>query len=50
MDHMCIERMSLSIGDYTIIKVVQPTHHQDDITYGTCRGIQCSCMSLISAS
>ena len=34
--------------DYTIIKVVQATHHQGDVRYGTSRGIQCSCLSLIS--
>ena len=33
--------MTLSIKDYTIIKVIQSTHHQDDVTYGTSLGIQC---------
>ena len=42
--------MALSIRDYTIIKLVQATHHQDDVRCGTTRGIQCSCMSLISVS
>ena len=40
--------MALSIRDYIIIKVVQVTHHQGDVRYGTSRGIQCSCMSLMS--
>ena len=30
------------------MKVVQATHHQSDIRYGMFRGIQCSCMSLMS--
>ena len=30
--------MALSIRDYTIIKVVQATHHQGDVIYGTSRG------------
>ena len=42
--------MALSVRDYTIIKVVQATHHQGDVRYGASRGIQCSCMSLISVS
>ena len=33
---------------YTIIKVVQATHHQGDIRYGSSWGIQYSCMSLMS--
>ena len=41
--------MTLSIRDYTIIKVVQ-THHQHNIRYGGSRGIQSSCMSLFSVS
>ena len=40
--------MALSIRDYIIIKVVQVTHDQGDVRYGTCRGIQCSCMSLMT--
>ena len=40
--------MALSIWGYTIICVVQVTHHQGDIRYGTSWGIQCSCMSLVS--
>ena len=40
--------MVLSIRDYTIIKVVQATHHQGDVRYDSSRGIQCSCMSLMS--
>ena len=42
--------MALSSRDYTIIKVVQETHHQGDVRYGASRGIQCSCMSLVSVS
>ena len=34
--------------DYKIINVVQATHHQGDVRYGTFEGIQCSCMSPIS--
>ena len=30
------------------MKIVQATHHQDDIKYGMLMGIQCSRMSLIS--
>ena len=44
------EDMSLSIRHYTLIKVIQATHHQDDVRYGASRGIQCLCMSLISVS
>ena len=44
------EDMSLSIRHYTLIKVIQATHHQGDVRYGASRGIQCSCMSLISVS
>ena len=44
------EDMLLSIRDYTIIKVVQDSHHQGDVRYGASRGIQCSCMLLISVS
>ena len=43
-------KLTLSIRDYTIFRVVQPTHYQDDIKYGASRGIRCSCMSLISVS
>ena len=39
--------MSLSIRDYTLIKVVQASHHQVDVRYGGSRVIQCSCMSLM---
>ena len=42
------EDMSLSIRDYTFIKVVQASHQQGDVRYGVSRGIQCLCMSLIS--
>ena len=34
-----LETMALSIRDYTIIKVVQATNNQDDVRYGTSRGI-----------
>ena len=44
------EDMSLSIRDYTIIKAVQASHHQVDVRCGASRGIQYSCMSLISVS
>ena len=37
--------MTLSIR---IIRVVPTTHHHGDVRYGTSRGIQCSCMSLVS--
>ena len=40
--------MALSNFDTRIMKVVQATHHQGDIRYGMLRGIQCSCMSLMS--
>ena len=42
--------MTLIMRDYTIMKVVQATHHKGDVTCSTCRGMQCSCMSLISVS
>ena len=42
--------MALSIRDYTIIKVVQATHHQGDVMYGISRGIECLCMSLLSVT
>ena len=32
-----------------ISKIVQGTHHQGDIHYGTSSGIQCLCMSLMAA-
>ena len=40
--------MALSNFDTRIIKVVQATHQQVDIRYEMSRGIQCSCMSLMS--
>ena len=40
--------MALSIRDYTIMKVAQANHHQGDARYGKSRGMQCSCMSVIS--
>ena len=30
------------------MKVLQATHHEGDVRYGMSRGIQCSCMSLMS--
>ena len=42
--------MKLSIRDYTIVRVVQATHHQGDVRYGASRGTECSCISLISVS
>ena len=42
--------MALSLRNYTISRVVQGTHHQCDVRYGTSSGIQCSCMSPISVS
>ena len=42
--------MTLRVRDYTIIKVVQATHHQGNVRYGTSSGIQCSCMSLMSVT
>ena len=41
--------MELSMRDYAIITLVQPTHHQGDVRYGTPRAIWCSCISLISS-
>ena len=40
--------MALSILDYTIIKVVQATHHQVDVTYGTNK--ECSFMFFMSVT
>ena len=37
--------MALDIRGYTIIKVVQAAHHQ-----GTCWGLQCSCLSVMSGT
>ena len=42
--------MVLSLMDCIIIKVFQGTHHQGDVTYGRNKGIQYSCMSLMSIS
>ena len=39
--------MVLSILDYTIIKVVQATHHQIDVTYGTTKELLGLCLDLI---
>ena len=38
------------IGNFTIIKVVQASHHQTDAIYDVSHGIQCSCMSRMSIS
>ena len=40
--------MALSNFDTRIMKVVQVTNHQGDVRYRMLRGIQCSCMSLMS--
>ena len=40
--------MALGNFDTRILKIIQATHHQGDIKYGMLRGIQCSCMSLMS--
>ena len=42
--------MALSLRDYIIIKAVQSTLHQGNVTYGRTKGIQYSCMSLTSVS
>ena len=42
--------MALSKIDYIINKVIQATHLKGDITYGSCRVMQCPCISLISVS
>ena len=34
-------------GLHKITQVVQATHYQDDVRYGTSRAIQCSCRSLM---
>ena len=47
---MCLKVIALSVTDYIIIKVVQATHRQSDVRYGTFIGIPSSCMSLISVS
>ena len=40
--------MTLSNFDNWIMRVVQATHHQDEIRYGMSRGVQCPCTSLMS--
>ena len=40
--------MALSILDYTIIEVVQATHHEVDVTYGTTK--ECSFMFFMSVT
>ena len=47
---ICLKIMELRMIDYAIIKVVQATHYQGDVRYGTSRGLQCSCMSFMSLS
>ena len=42
--------MALSIRNYSIIKAVKAAQHQGDVRYGTSRGMQCSCMSLMSVT
>ena len=42
--------MALSIRDYSIIKAVKAAQHPGDVRYGTSRGMQCSCMSLMSVT
>ena len=42
--------MLLSIRDYTLINVVQASHHEVYVRYGASMGMQCACMSLISVS
>ena len=42
------EKMALRHFDTRIMKVVQATHDDGDIRYGISRGMQCSCMSLMS--
>ena len=42
--------MALRSFDTMIIKVLQASHHQGDIRYVMSRGVQCSCMSLMSVS
>ena len=39
--------MALNTSDTRVMKVVQATHHKDDIKYTMLRGIQCSFMSLM---
>ena len=53
IEEKCVKGMALSTRYYTIIKVFQAINHQGDIRYGVwwvSRGVQCSCMSLISVS
>ena len=40
--------MAIGNFDTRIMKVVQATPHQGDIRYGMSKGMQCSCMSLMS--
>ena len=41
-------KLVLSNSDTKIMKVVQPTHQQGDIIYGTVKGVECLCISLMS--
>ena len=45
---VCWKIMTLSIRYYTIFTIVQVTHHQGGVRYGTSGGIQYSWMSLMS--
>ena len=45
---ICCIIMALSILDYTIIEVVQATHHEVDVTYGTTK--ECSFMFFMSVT
>ena len=40
--------MALGANDYIVFLLVQATHQQVDVRYGTYRGIPSSCISLIS--
>ena len=42
------EKMALRHFDTRIMKVLQTTHDSGDIRYGISKGMQCSCMSLMS--
>ena len=48
--HQKLEDNGIKSKGYTIIKVVQATHHQVDARFGTSSGINYSFMSLISVT
>ena len=48
--HQKLEDNGIKSKGYTIIKVVQATHHQGEARIGTSSGINCSFMSLISVT